>query len=128
MTQEKKLTLISPVSVNYKLILEPQKTHKSDGEVSKGKHIYFRNGRAEVSEADFEAIKQVPGYGVDFVLETPGMKAPEPVAPTVATLGEEQQKEYQKGQLETLSKKVNMLVEAVAQIAETMSKKEKTKE
>lgn len=116
-------TVICPVSVEYKIILEPQQTFKSDGVVSKGKRVYFRGGRAEVDTETLEKLKQLPEWGVDFVEAGPNdIKPAEPIRPTATGLGTEMDKELQKGKMETLEKKMDLLTEAMAQIVENMTK------
>lgn len=123
MTKEKMYTVICPVSVEYKVILEPQQTFKSDGVVSRGKRVHFRDGRAQVNEETLAKLKELPEWGVDFVEAGPNdLKPAEPVRPTATGLGSEMDKERQKGEMETLSKKVDLLTEALAQIAENMTK------
>lgn len=116
---------MSPISRVYKIILDPQKTFKSDGVISPGKRIHFRNGIAQVDEETLVLLKQRPEYGVDFIVMTDEMRVPEAVQVMPMGLGSEMEKENQKGQFDMLSRQVSMLTEAVGQILENMKKHEK---
>lgn len=124
MNAEKKTFIVTcPVSIEYKVILDPQKTFKSDGVISQGKRVYFRGGRAEVDEETLSQLKQLPEWGIDFMEASPEAKVAQPLQPTPTTLGSDLKKEQDKGQLEMLSKQVSALTEAMGQILENMSKK-----
>ena len=125
MQNKKTHAIICPVSIEYKLELEPHKTHKHDGAVTSGRKIYFRNGRALVDEETFERLRQMPEWGIEFMEEAAGAAVPaEPVRPTVKTIESDRDRNNnQTAQIENLTRTVNLLSEAVGQMVENSKKK-----
>lgn len=119
---QKKHTVICPISVEYKIILEAQKTFKHDGAVTQGKRVYFRNGLAEVDDETLEFMKQLPEWGKEFMLSNVDNQPAQPLRVAPTSFGTEQEKENQKGQVELMGKKIDMLTQAVAQIVENLGK------
>lgn len=113
----KKIKLVSLVSVNYKLILQPKKQFKSDGEISEGKRIYFTNGYAEVDEETFEEIQKIPQYGVDFTVATEQSVAPTPVTANVK--GMDIPKEVN-SEIETMKRQMTELTNSMTTIAQVV--------
>lgn len=118
-----KIRLFSPLSINYKIVLESQKTFKSDGAVSAGKKIIFRNGHAEVDADQEEFIKQVKGYGVDFFIVDAVQPVETPAAPRVSSMDSQSEKDQNKiGELE---KAVSELKDVIKQLTVAKSQPEK---
>ncbi len=118
----KKHIVICPISVEYKIILEAQKTFKHDGAVTQGRRVYFRNGLAEVDDETLEVMKQLPEWGTEFMLSNVTTQPARPLQVAPTSFGTEQEKENQKGQIETMAKKIDMLTEVMAQVVENMGK------
>lgn len=128
MTEENKTHLIiCPVSVEYKLILEPQQTFKSDGAVNPGKKVYFRGGRALVDDETFAILQTLPEWGIEFMEAKESDVLPEPVAPTVKRMGGEIDREEAKGQMELMQKQINMLTEVIGQFVSAGEQKKSSK-
>lgn len=127
MTLGEFVELMSGPSRNYQIILRPQKRFKDDGAQDTGKRVIFNEYKARVSREDFEFIKNLPQFGVDFFKLDDHRKLPANVAPapTVRRMAGEQAEEEKNAQtqdqINDLTNKIDLLT---AVIGNLVAKKE----
>ena len=124
----KKILLRAMPSLRYMLILRPRMQAKYEGKTEMGEYVQFKNGYAEVTEMQFEQIKQLAEFGTEIVVAEKKVELESPMQPKVSSMNSpedrvaELEKKLDKSVGE-INESLETIAKAVASFAENKAKK-----
>lgn len=131
---QSKILLRSLPSKRYMIILKPRMSAKYEGRTELGEYVEFKDGYAEVTQDQFEELRQRPDFGVDFIMVNEmkpieeGVNIRAEMMPAEKEMNKEIDRvERVENQIKEIKSDINLIAQSVADLAKAVTEKKSKK-